>query len=200
MCGINGINSSDPSLIREMNSIIKHRGPDDDGVMIDDRFSLGSCRLEIIDLTKRGHQPMSNEEGTIWIVYNGEIYNFKMLREELENRGHIFVSETDTEVIIHGYEEWGNSVTSKLEGMWAFALYDASKKIIMLSRDKMGIKPLYYVHDIDLFAFSSEQKVFTFDSLRRPIDISGLIELISYGFNLSRRTMLHGVSKLLAGE
>jgi len=145
MCGINGFNWDDEKLIKKMNNVIKHRGPDDSGIYVDEKVSLGNRRLSIIDLSKRGHQPMCNEKGDIWIVYNGEIYNFEKIKDDLKIKGHKFKSDTDTEVVLHAYEEYGFNCLNKFNGMWAFCLYDLNKKILFLARDRIGIKPLYYI-------------------------------------------------------
>jgi asparagine synthase (glutamine-hydrolysing) len=138
-----------------MNEVNKNRGPDDRGVYTDGDVSLGHTRLSIIDLSENGHQPMSNEDGTVWIVFNGEIYNFQGLRAELASKGHTFKSNTDTEVIIHAYEEYGFDAIKMFNGMWAFCIYDKNKKILLLSRDQFGIKPLYYYTDDGRIIFSS---------------------------------------------
>ncbi|MCI4351828.1 MAG: asparagine synthase (glutamine-hydrolyzing) [Thermoplasmata archaeon] len=200
MCGINGVNRDDPSLIRAMNAVIRHRGPDDEGTFVDDRLSLGTCRLKVIDLTPAGHQPFVNEDGTCSITYNGEIYNFREVRKDLEAVGRRFISDSDTEVILQAYETWGVEALSHLEGMWAFAIYDAPREEVLLARDRMGIKPLYYLSEGPLFVFSSELKTFTIPSLRRPIDPTGIRQLLALGFNPCRRTALDGVQKLRAGE
>lgn len=155
MCGINGFNYSDTALIQAMNNITRHRGPDDNGVYADEHVTLGHNRLSIIDLSEKGHQPMSNEDGSIWITYNGEIYNFQGLREELLKKGHKFKSNTDTEVIIHAYEEYDLDFFNMLNGMWAFCIYDRNKRRFILGRDQFGIKPLYYYADKGRFIFSS---------------------------------------------
>ena len=124
MCGINGFTYADEVLIRSMNRETLNRGPDSEGVLVDEYVSLGHCRLAIIDLSPKGHQPMANEDKTIWIVYNGEIYNFQEIREELVKKGHVFNSRTDTEVVIHAYEEWGAGCLDIFNGMWAFCIYD----------------------------------------------------------------------------
>jgi len=155
MCGISGFNWIDDRLIKEMNRVNKNRGPDDEGVYTDEDISLGHVRLSIIDLSEKGHQPMTNEDGSIWITYNGEIYNFKKLKMDLEEKGHLFKSNTDTEVIIHAYEEYGFDCVKLFNGMWAFCIYDKKKGILVLSRDQFGIKPLYYYIDGDKVIFSS---------------------------------------------
>ena len=155
MCGINGFNWKDTVLIEDMNRATKYRGPDDKGIYIDEKASLGHVRLSIIDLSEKGHQPMSNEDETIWITYNGEVYNFQELRSDLLKKGHIFKSNTDTEVIIHSYEEYGSDCVNRFNGMWAFCIYDKNKDILVLSRDQFAIKPLYYYVENNKFIFSS---------------------------------------------
>ncbi len=155
MCGINGFNWNDIYLIEEMNIATKHRGPDDKGIYVDEKISLGHVRLSIIDLSEKGHQPMSNEDETIWITYNGEIYNFQELRYDLGKKGHVFKSNTDTEVIIHAYEEYGLNCVKQFNGMWVFCIYDTNKDILVLSRDQFAIKPLYYYIENNTFIFSS---------------------------------------------
>jgi asparagine synthase (glutamine-hydrolysing) len=201
MCGICGITDSDGTTIRRMVSELHHRGPDDEGVYTDETVSLGNCRLKIIDLSDKGHQPMSNEDGSIWITFNGEIYNAMELRRDLEKGGHDFRSGTDTECIVHGYEEWRYHVVDRLSGMWAFCIYDSNRKILLLSRDRMGVKPLCYLLKDGMLAFSSELKVFTSTGiLRRPLSTAGLVEQLVFGFNPSHRTMLDSVFNLGAGE
>src|SRR3989344_5444359 len=161
MCGITGFAGlNDKARIRRMTSAIVHRGPDDFGYFSDKNIELGNRRLAIIDLSKKGHQPMSNEDGDVWITYNGEIYNFQPLCHELEARGHKFKSDTDTETIVHAYEEYGEECVQKLNGMFAFAIWDArkGKKQLFLARDRIGIKPLYYTYDGKMLAFASEIK------------------------------------------
>src|SRR5687767_8482098 len=150
MCGIYGwlgskMSRADVELER-MGTLLAHRGPDDRGAYFDRRagLALGHNRLSIIDLTRAGRQPMFNEDGTVGVVFNGEIYNFKELRRELTSTGHHFVSRTDSEVLVHGYEQWGLELLSKLCGMFAFAIWDSRQKTLLLARDPMGIKPLYY--------------------------------------------------------
>ncbi len=201
MCGINGITVSDKQLIQKMNEQLRHRGPDDNGIYVDSEVSLGCCRLKVIDLSQKGHQPMSNEEGDLWVVFNGEIYNFREIRKELEETGYTFFSNSDTEVILHGYEAWGPEVVSRLAGMWAIAVYDANKRLIFLSRDRTGIKPLYYLNRPTEFAFSSELKIFaTLEEMRRPICWDGVRDVLMFNFNPGKRTSLDSVYKLGSGE
>ncbi len=144
MCGICGFTGENKALLKQMTSLLSHRGPDGEGTYSDGKISFGHRRLSIIDLSSAGRQPMSNEDGTIWITFNGEIYNFQELRNDLERRGHSFASNTDTETIIHGYEEWGENVVQRLNGMFAFAIWNAKTETLFLARDRLGVKPLYY--------------------------------------------------------
>lgn len=161
MCGIFGIiGKSGKENIKKNLDTIKHRGPDDEGQYKDENITLGFRRLSIIDLSHKGHQPMSNENSSVWLVCNGEIYNFKELKNQLSSK-HKWKSLTDTEVLIHGYEEWGiDNLLQKLNGMFAFCLYDKNKKITYLVRDRIGKKPLYYYQNKKTLAFSSETKAF----------------------------------------
>lgn len=158
MCGINGFNWKDEYIIEKMNSSLRHRGPDDEGIYVDEEVSLGHLRLSIIDLSENGHQPMSDRQDKFFIIYNGEVYNFQALREELELLGYSFKSNTDTEVILYSYMQWKERCLEKFNGMFAFAVYDSESKRLFLARDRMGIKPLYYYFDEknEVFLFSSE--------------------------------------------
>lgn len=158
MCGINGFNFVDKSLIHEMNEATKHRGPDDGGVFISANYSIGHNRLSIIDLSSSGHQPMHSKDKRYTIVYNGEIFNFLDIKKELIVKGYKFVSSTDTEVILCAYEEWGKECLAKFNGMFAFAILDNQTGRLFLARDRIGIKPLYYYHKDGVFIFSSEAK------------------------------------------
>lgn len=168
MCGIAGIfrvegtvRSEDRVAVERATAAQSHRGPDDSGFYQDSRAVLGFRRLSIIDLSPAGHQPMSNEDGMVWVIFNGEIYNYRELRPELSARGHAFRSNSDTEILVHGYEEWGiEGLLQRLRGMFAFALYDARQACCILARDRFGIKPLYYFQPPrqDLLAFASEVK------------------------------------------
>ena len=149
MCGICGIihpHHDQPisaELLSAMCKTIHHRGPDDEGVYIHKNVGLGARRLSIIDVAG-GHQPLCNEDGTLWIAYNGEVYNFQELRQELQSRGHVFKTRTDTETVLHSYEEWGEDFVQKLRGMFVAAIWDSREQKLILIRDRMGIKPLYY--------------------------------------------------------
>ena len=163
MCGIFGQIGTNPAPA-DLGTVLRHRGPDDSGwecFPVADTpawVSLGHRRLSIIDLSPAGHQPMTNEDGTVWIVFNGEVYNFEGLREELIGAGHRFRSRTDTETLIHGYEEWGEDMVRRLRGMFAFAIWDARRRTLFLARDRVGKKPLFYYSDGSRFVFGSEIK------------------------------------------
>jgi len=158
MCGICGfIGLDDRELLRRMCDIMAHRGPDDSGEYYQPGVGLGHRRLSIIDLSA-GHQPMHNEDKTVWIVFNGEIYNFQELQPELARLGHKFHTRSDTETIIHAYEEWGKDCVNRLQGMFAFAVWDSRNQTLFLARDRLGIKPLYYAVNGDSLLFASEAK------------------------------------------
>ncbi len=161
MCGICGIIRFDDRIvkeapIREMMRIMKHRGPDDDGVFLENNVGFGFVRLSIIDLTSAGHQPRISADDRYVIVFNGEIYNYIELREELQNEGIVFYSQSDTEVLLNAYIHWGEACMHRFNGMWALAIFDRSKKTIFIARDRYGIKPFYYLQTADYFAFCSE--------------------------------------------
>jgi asparagine synthase (glutamine-hydrolysing) len=162
MCGISGFvnrhRPADPALLRRMTDVIAHRGPDGSGSYIDGPVALGHRRLSIIDLSSNGAQPMHNEDGKITVTFNGEIYNYLALRDELIARGHVFRSRCDTEVLVHGYEEWGEALPERLAGMFAFAIWDARRQRLFLARDRLGKKPLYYHLGKERFVFGSEIK------------------------------------------
>ena len=203
MCGITGfVGLNDKSKIRKMTEIIKHRGPDDYGYFSDRGVELGNRRLAIIDLSKRGHQPMSNENGDVWITYNGEIYNFKELRWQLENKGHKFRSNTDTEVIIHTYEEYGPACLKLFNGIFAFAIWDArkGKKQLFLARDRIGKQPLYYYFDKEKLLFASEIKAILEFGIKREVDVQALSNYLTFTYTPGPLTMFKGIRKLLPGH
>src|SRR5215467_3723878 len=188
MCGIAGMLKFgsqgwvEPGAIRRMCDIMAHRGPDDDGIYTAGPIGLGMRRLSIVDLAT-GHQPLSNEDGTIWIVFNGEIYNHLALREQLITRGHSYRTHSDTETIVHLYEEYGNDCVQHLRGMFAFAIWDASRKRLFIARDRLGIKPLYYCSTGERFVFGSEIKVlFASEGLRPDFNRSALPEYLAFGY------------------
>ncbi len=206
MCGICGkLNFDrdepvDRRLLRRMMDVIQHRGPDDGGEHISGPMGLGHRRLSIIDLAT-GAQPMSNEDGSIWVVYNGEIYNFAELRAELVARGHQFKSTTDTEVIVHLYEEMGDRCVTRLRGMFAFALWDETQQRLLLARDRVGVKPLYFSQTSGSIVFGSELKSILEDpGVRRQIDRASIDRFLTYYYLPGGETLLHGIKKLLPGH
>lgn len=196
MCGIIGFNWDDRKLLKKMMASIKHRGPDDSGSYTDKNISLGHQRLSIIDLSKKGKQPMTNEDGTLQIVFNGEIYNYKILKKELEKKGHKFYTGTDTEVIVHAYEEYGEDCVKHFNGMFAFAIYDSRDKSIFLARDRIGIKPLYYYYENGKLIFASEIKAILEHNIKREIDKESLAQFFTYGYTISPKTMFKKIYKL----
>jgi asparagine synthase (glutamine-hydrolysing) len=200
MCGICGFNWEDKELLKKMISIIHHRGPDQGGVYLDKGISLGHRRLSIIDLSAAGNMPMPNEDGSILIVFNGEIYNFSELRAELEQYYHQFNSNTDTEVIIHGYEQWGEKVVEKLNGQFAFCIYDLKKNKLFLARDRLGIKPLYYYWDEKKFIFASEIKPILLAEVPRIVNIKAAKSYLNLRYVPGEDTLFAGIKKLLPGN
>ncbi len=200
MCGIFGFNFEDRNIIKKMGDILNHRGPDDEGYFLDENVSLGHKRLSIIDLSKKGQQPMSNEDGSIWITYNGEIYNFKELRKILKKMGHKFYSDTDTEVIIHSYEEWGIKFLDKIRGMFAFALYDSNNDILFLVRDRLGIKPLYYYWDQEKLIFASEIKAILEHNIKREVNNLALDIFLNLRYIYAPFTIFKRIMKLPPGH
>ena len=205
MCGICGVlrldgQSVQANAIIKMSTAIAHRGPDGEGVWTAGPIGLGHRRLAIIDLTPAGHQPMCNESADIVIVYNGELYNHLDLRRELEIAGHHFHSRSDTETIIHAYEEWGNSCLDRFNGMFAFAIWDARENKIFLARDRYGIKPLYYFFDGAKFIFGSEIKaILAYPGVPRKICYPALNEYFTFQNILSDLTLFDGIKILSAG-
>jgi asparagine synthase (glutamine-hydrolysing) len=188
MCGIAGVvkfaNNAevDGAVLRRMCAAMVHRGPDDEGVYLGGRVGLGMRRLSIIDLAT-GHQPISNEDETVWIVFNGEIYNHAALRERLRARGHRYTTQSDTETIIHAYEEYGRDCVRHLRGMFAFAIWDTRKRQLFIARDRLGIKPLYYRENRDSFFFGSEIKVIlAHPEVHAEFNRSSLPEFLAFGY------------------
>ena len=209
MCGISGLaNWGNREILARMTAVQAHRGPNDSGLW-DHRspdgsyIGLGSRRLSILDLSADGHMPMSNEDGTIWITYNGEIYNFADLRRELENKGHRFSSHTDTEVIVHLYEEVGQDCVLRLNGMFAFAICDlrGSTPLLFMARDHFGVKPFYYTCRNGRFAFASEAKaLLEIPEVEARIDLQALDQYLSFLWVPDPKTLFEGVCKLPAGH
>jgi len=191
---------ADSGAIRQMCAAMTHRGPDDEGVYTDGPVGIGMRRLSIIDVAG-GHQPISNETGTIWIVFNGEIYNHAELRKNLEPRGHRYRTNTDTETIIHLYEEYGHECVQYLRGMFAFCIWDREKGALFAARDRLGIKPFYYRLTPESFLFGSEIKVVVADRSSRPdFHFAALPEYLAFGYLSGQETFYNGILKLMPGH
>jgi len=206
MCGIAGFvhldkeRRADIDLLDRMTACIRHRGPDDTGHHLDGNVALGACRLSIIDVAG-GHQPLANEDGSCWVAYNGEIYNFPALREQLIGRGHQFATKCDTEVLVHAYEEEGIDFVTRLQGMFAFALWDRRTRRLVLGRDRLGIKPLYYARVDDTVIFGSEIKsLLQYPRLERRVNLAALDNLLTFEYNPSPETLFGGIWKVPAGH
>ena len=205
MCGIAGIVSAvpegvDSATIHRMCESIVHRGPDDEGIMVKDGAGLGMRRLSIIDLPG-GHQPLFNEDRSVWIVFNGEIYNFRELRAELERNGHRFSTNSDTEVIVHLYEDMGSDCVQKLRGMFAFAIYDERRRRLLLARDRLGIKPLHYALSDGRLLFGSEIKaILAAEPELASVDQRALWQYMYFGYIPDPATAFHSIHKLLPGH
>tara|TARA_B100001765_G_scaffold89449_1_gene54819 strand:+ start:1656 stop:3503 length:1848 start_codon:yes stop_codon:yes gene_type:complete len=200
MCGICGITWDNKELIKQMGSACKHRGPEHEGFYVDDHVSLCCERLRIIDLSDKASQPIHNEDQTIWVVLNGEIYNFRDLRKSLEKK-HDFYTNTDTEVIVHAYEEFGENCLQKLDGMFAFALWDMEKKKLFIARDRLGVKPLYYCIKSDKLLFASEIKSILQDlDIQRKLNYDALCQFVTYAYTIDGQTMFNGINELLPGH
>lgn len=201
MCGICGFTGkSNRNLIKKMTNTLSHRGPDGEGFYISPELSLGMKRLSIIDLVT-GQQPISNEDKTIWVIFNGEIYNFLERRKELENKGHHFYTKSDTETIVHLYEEYGLNFPNKLNGMFAIALWDKIKKQLILVRDRMGVKPLYYFFKNNKIVFGSEIKAILAHPLyKKEINFESLHHFLSLKHTPAPKTIFKNIFALLPGE
>ncbi len=203
MCGIVGFVNKEKNkqeIIEKMAERIKHRGPDDAGYYVDKNVALGHRRLSIIDLS-RGHQPIYNENEDVVVIFNGEIYNYMDLTKELKKKKHHFKTTTDTEVLVHGYEEWGSELPKKLRGMFAFAIWDKKHKTLFCARDNFGIKPFYYGKFNDTFMFASEIKAFLDNpDFKKEINLDALPLYLSFSFNPLDETFFKGVYKLPAGS
>jgi len=211
MCGIAGFVESagtvspfapdeSRALVHRMCDVIRHRGPDDEGVWVDEGIALGMRRLSIIDLST-GHQPIHNEDRTVWIVFNGEIYNFPELRRELEAAGHRFYTSTDTEAIVHAYEQWGTRAIAKLRGMFGLAIWDARTRSLLVARDRVGIKPLYYATSNGRLYFGSELKsLLEAPDLPRDVDLDALDHYLSFLYTPRDGSIFKSVRKLPPGH
>jgi len=201
VCGIYGVfqldsAAADPALMQAMGRVISHRGPDDEGYHADGPCAIGMRRLSIIDLSG-GHQPLSNGDGTLWLVCNGEIYNFRELRQELIALGHRFKTGSDSEVILHSYAEYGDEFLQRLNGMFGFALWDARRRRLIVGRDRLGIKPIYVYRDARRIAFASEAKaLLTLPGVSAAIDPAALHSYLNLGYVAAPQSMFLGISKL----
>ena len=206
MCGICGVTYFDRERnvseleVKGMCDVIRHRGPDDQGWITKGNYGIGMRRLSIIDLFT-GRQPIANEDGSIWIVFNGEIYNHMELRDELVKKGHTFQTKCDTEAIVHAYEEYGEDCPKKLNGMFGFAILDQKKQTLFLARDRLGIKPLYYYHDSGKFAFGSELKsILQVENIPREVDKRALDIFLTFEYIPSPYSIFEGIRKLPPGH
>ena len=200
MCGIAGFaekNNADKETLEKMMDAIIHRGPDGSGEYVDDTVALGHRRLSIIDL-EGGKQPMENEDGTIVCIFNGEIYNYQPLRQQLQEQGHVFSTHSDTEVLLHGYEEWGEGMLNKLRGMFSFAIWDKKEQTLFCARDFFGIKPFYYYEKDGLLLFGSEIKSFLqHPKFEKKLNRSQLELYLTFQYSPGENTFFEGVKKLL---
>jgi len=201
MCGIVGLIYKDAQVDRynfaTMRDTMSHRGPDDaDTEYFEDmHIALGQRRLSFLDLSSAGRQPMSNEDGKVWIVLNGEIYNYIELRKELEAAGHTFKTHTDTEVIVHGYEQWGEDVVNRLKGMFAFGVLDLARQKLFLARDRFGIKPLYYTITDKYVVFASELKaIVSCKDVPSEVDLTSIADYLVYRYVPSPKTIWKGTT------
>lgn len=207
MCGILGVVQQKPSLSKNqfgrMLDTLEHRGPDGRGVKVfgEGSVMLGHRRLAIIDLSPAGAQPICNEDGTVWLTFNGEIYNYLALREELLALGHHFRSHSDSEVVVHAYEEWGKDLVRHLNGIFAFGIWDCRKGELLLARDPLGVKPLYYGEYCGRFTFASQPKAIVSDpDFKKEIDPNGWSDFFAFGYVAHARSIFAGIAKLPAGH
>jgi len=200
-CGICGfVGLSDHDLLKRMCEVIRYRGPDETAFFEDDGVGLGIDRLSIIDISG-GSQPIHNEDGSVWIVYNGEIYNYRELKQDLESKGHKFYTETDTETVVHSYEEWGTSCLAKFRGMFAFAVWDSKNGTLFLARDRFGKKPLYYALVGGVLLFGSEIKtILQYEEYERRIDYAAMDHYFTYMYVPSPLSIFEGIRKLPPGH
>ncbi len=211
MCGIAGFVESSTTaspfsleaagaLVHRMCDVIRHRGPDDEGVWIDPGVALGMRRLSIIDLST-GHQPIHNEDRSVWIVFNGEIYNFRELRRELESAGHRFYTSTDTEVIVHAYDQWGKDAIRRLRGMFGLAIWDTTSRTLLVARDRIGIKPMHYASLNGRLYFGSELKsLLQAPDLPRDLDPGAFDHYLSFLYTPRDGSIFKSVRKLPPGH
>lgn len=205
MCGIAGALHLDGSPVQRealerAGTSLEHRGPDDQGIHVDGPLGLAHRRLAIIDLSPAGRGPMTNEDGSIWLTYNGEVYNFRELRRSLIARGHTFASHCDAEVLVHGYEEWGRGLIERLNGIFAFAIWDARRRRLFLVRDRFGTKPLYYREGADRLVFASEAKgILAYDDEPARLSLAALGEYLTFQNVYGEQTLFEGIRMLDPG-
>ena len=207
MCGIAGLfdlmdrRPVDAGILQRMTRALKHRGPDDEGYLTEPGIGLGHRRLSIIDLAG-GHQPLFNETGTVSVIYNGEIYNYREVMSELAARGHRFRSRSDAEAVLHGWEEWGEACVERFRGMFAFAVWDGDKRALFLGRDRLGVKPLYWsVLPSGWLAFGSELKALLAHPSARPtLNLAAVEDYFAFGYVPDPKTIFTGFHKLAPGE
>lgn len=206
MCGIGGVYRQsgapvEPAVLRRMVGVLRHRGPDDSGIYANNGIGLAHTRLSIIDLSPHGHQPMLSDDGRVALAYNGEIYNYQRLRDELARLGHGFRGHSDTEVALRAYLQWGTDAFRRFEGMFGLAVWDDPKRCLHLVRDRFGVKPLYYANVAGTLTFGSEIKaILAADGVQARVDFAGLHQFLYYGTALASNTMYEGVRKLLPGH
>lgn len=199
ICGFIGKKDNRSMILSDMMDAIRHRGPDSNGVFQRDEVSLGFCRLSIIDL-KNGNQPMFNENGTMCLIFNGEIYNYRELREDLEQKGHVFSTDSDSETLLHGYEEYGEGLLKRLRGMFAFAIWDFGKRRLFAARDFFGIKPFYYAEIDGNFVFASEIKsILRFPGYKKKVNEKALEQYLAFQYSALNETFFEGIFKLEPG-
>jgi asparagine synthase (glutamine-hydrolysing) len=206
MCGIAGIvagcrlHADERERVTRMRDVISHRGPDDAGLFVDDQAALGHRRLSIVDLAA-GHQPLANEDESVWIVFNGEIYNHAAIRPELEAAGHRYRTRSDTETIVHAYEQWGDACVDRLRGMFAFAIWDAPRRRLLLARDRLGVKPLYWALAEGRLLFGSEIKsILESGLIRASANEAALPELLGTRYLSGTETLFNGIHRLMPGH
>ncbi|MBN2261217.1 MAG: asparagine synthase (glutamine-hydrolyzing), partial [Clostridiales bacterium] len=201
MCGIAGyFGSGSLQLLKDMLKSIHHRGPDGEGTFVAHNVGLGIKRLAIVDVD-HGNQPIHNEDETLWIVYNGEIYNYQELKNDLIKKGHKFYTDTDTETILHAYQEWGSDCLKFLNGMFAFAIWDTKKKNVFLARDRLGIKPLYYFSNPEKLIFASEIKALLVDrDVPRIVNEDALRTFLLTGFQNTAETFFSKINEFPPGH
>ncbi|MHC4269622.1 MAG: asparagine synthase (glutamine-hydrolyzing), partial [Planctomycetota bacterium] len=206
MCGISGasfnlIEKNQQTILHAMCSVLKHRGPDDEGIYFDNFMGLTHTRLSIIDLSEHGHQPMHSDDKNYIIVFNGEIYNFPELKKNLQKAGYIFNTKTDTEVLLNSYIEYGVECLQMIRGMFAFGIWDRLKKELFLCRDRIGKKPLYYYYDGENIAFASEIKsILQIPGIKREIDATSIIDYLKYLYIPHPKSIYKNIYKLEPGH